>query len=264
MCSLTIELGSGEGFSVASEAELRLRAMEELRSGLWEKLRETMMYSTLPIILGSTLERKILGQGSMTFLDTGDRLIGVTAAHVVEGLRKKMAEVPSRLYINSVVVDDFDVIDLNEGVDLATVQINDSYLQRKRPLTRIRGFSPAEQQCLLVSGFPASSNTSTDTQMIYGLFHGMGFTKSVSADRISYEIERGYGIDELISDPLPKGTDLGGISGGPMISFAMTTGGLNVFQLSAVVSQAHQEGEYIIGTRTSQISDDGSIISQRI
>lgn len=243
--------------------DLKRLAIEELRSGLWGQFRETMMDSTLPVILGSTEERRILGQGSMTFLDTGDHLIGVTAAHVVEGLRKEMANCSSLLYINSAVAEDFDVIDLNEEIDLATLRIDQKFLERKRPLSRVSEFFPEEQQCLLVSGFPASSNSSTDTQMVYGLFHGMGFTKSVTTERITYEIERGHGIDDLIDEPLPEGTDLGGISGGPMISFAPTGGGLNVFQLSAVVSQAHQKGEYIVGTRTSQILDDGTISSQR-
>ena len=112
-------------------------AIDLLREGLWEVLRKQMMDSSLPVVLGCVVKDTFavtsqiapISQGTMTFIDTGDKVFGVTAAHVITGLRKEICLCTnSKLFVNEEICHDFTVVDIDEVRDIAVLEVNEKYL----------------------------------------------------------------------------------------------------------------------------------------
>lgn len=240
------------------EVNTREDAMTLLIGGLWDVFKEKMMHSTVPVIAGSTTERRVLGQGSATFLQTTEATFGVTAAHVVDGLQNAILGASGKIYLNDEVFTEFNIIDKNDALDLATFEVSSKMMNRKHALSRSKDFIPVSGAPILISGFPSSSNGEDEKHMIYGLFHAMGLVLSADERRVNFQVQRDEDIGAIFGSTLPFATDLGGISGGPITAFVCQNG-LWSFNLCGVVKEAHQNLEYIVGSRTDYIDESGKI-----
>lgn len=75
----------------------------------------------------------------------------------------------------------------------------------------------------------------------------------------TFLIEREYGIPLKDIAELPMNYDLGGISGGPVISWFETKNFITSYHFAGIISEASSEYENIIAKRADFIRPDGSI-----
>ncbi len=73
----------------------------------------------------------ILHNGTVTFVKTPERMLGVTAAHVLQAYLGHAKNGDVRLQIDNVVVDDLEdrIIDISEKLDIATFVLDDALLR---------------------------------------------------------------------------------------------------------------------------------------
>src|SRR5437870_5788575 len=70
----------------------------------------------------------VLHNGTLTFLRTSKRLLGVTAAHVLLQYQEDHAASPVRLQVMDALLDAPQIIAISKGLDLATLPIPDSFI----------------------------------------------------------------------------------------------------------------------------------------
>jgi hypothetical protein len=192
--------------------------------------------------------------GTAFFLDAGEGLFGVTAAHVIDGLRKlRQTEGagPMRLAGNGTSVQlDWDarVIDAHPDIDIATFRIEQGEVKvlGKQVLT---GFQkqwppdpPVERCGIYYSGYPGvGTRRPSPQEAIFGATPGSGIASSVSERDISTLIERQHLIPMLGGGIPPENFDFRGISGGAMLM--VIQGRLRSWALAGVIYQGPNTSE---------------------
>jgi hypothetical protein len=193
--------------------------------------------------------------GTAFFLDAGNGLFGVTAAHVVEGLRKLRdtdGAGPLRLAGNgtSVQIDwDERAIDIHSEIDIATFRIEHGEVTvlGKNVLTGFQKQWPPDPpvvRCgIYYSGYPGvGTRRPSPQEAIFGATPGSGIASSVSERDISTLIEREHLIPMLGGGIPPENFDFRGISGGPML-MVIQGGHLRSWALAGVVYQGPNTSE---------------------
>jgi hypothetical protein len=126
----------------------------------------------------------------------------------------------------------------------------------KAPLRAWPPAPPQEGRGILIGGYPGIAREVLDQRNIsFGIFTALAIARTVSDDQISCLFEREYMTD---GSDMPPRTDLGGISGGPVITVMETPSFLMTYRLGAIVSEASTELEKVFAKRVDFIKDDGS------
>lgn len=229
-----------------------------------ETLREIAIGCCAPIFWWRTTDRKILNSGTITFLKTTGRLIGVTAAHVFRGYESDCNGGVIVLQIGSISVSDFAsrLIDISDRLDMATFDISyigDLDMGRKTsPLSARSANHLTDRDAVILCGLPGSRRFVENSDVAWGPFYALGGIHSQNDRDIRYRVEREYLVKHRFIPELPEGYELGGISGGPLIGCFDADTFLN-FAISGIISEASASLEYIVATRTDFIRDNGSI-----
>ncbi len=186
--------------------------------------------------------------GSAFFLNTGQSLFGVTAAHVIRAMQEARAEHSAvSCQLGSELLFEPDgknaIIDMHDGIDVATFQISAAEVQSigKTVLTGHQKTwppsPPQRDRGIYHSGFAATSTLWLSRREIsFGVAAGGGIASSVSETDVSSLVEREHLIDVMGVGLPPENFDFGGISGGPMLS-AIEHRGLRSWQLAGVIYQ---------------------------
>jgi hypothetical protein len=167
--------------------------------------------------------------GSAFFVDTGTRLIVVTAEHVYRAYLKardnaSKGSITCQLG-NLLFKPEERLIDASQDLDIATFEISAEELIEvgKRAFTLGDGIWPPPHPGssglnAIVAGFPEKTTLwISPTGASFGMFLGAGPIGSHSDRQISMQIDRLAWIDTLKVGVPPPGFDFGGISGGPMM-----------------------------------------------
>lgn len=237
------------------------RAKELLAGDLGRVMREILFKTCAPVFWWKPPSGRILNSGTVTFVKTDSRLLGITAAHVVRGFQK--CHSPTiRLQMGNAVLDDLTVIACSDPLDLATIEISGKVLRSLgkeiSPVSFNHHLTPQSGRSLTFAGFPGVERNQTGNELCFGIFTALGIASCVSDEQITFKVDRENLIETSVPNA-PPGYPLGGISGGPMLAWFETKSHLAYTHLTAIISQSHDEYENVIGKRTHFICDDGSI-----
>ena len=209
----------------------------------------------------------VLNSGTLTIARTGTRVLGITAAHVARGYQDDKSRMSLTLQLMEAEIDDLDIISISDRLDLATIAVPDSILQQcGKPISPISileqgRHEPEEGRGIMFAGYPGVVRAQVNPRLIdWGMFGAIGIARRVTDEQITWVAERAHAVEHPTIPTLPPNTELGGISGGPMVAWFEKHGGmLSYGSLVAIVSQASADLENVIAKRVHYIRDDGTI-----
>ena len=181
--------------------------------------------------------------GSIFFIDTRVRVLGVTAAHVIRGYEnaRKIGAGPL-LYGPGTVLDlSTRLIDLDDQIDIATLAFTEADVRASGhivfggadPLWPPR--PPDQDKGIYFAGFPGDGTVWLDPVSIsFGMLRGSGVASSVSERDISMLTEREYWMPVRGEDLPTPNFDFRGMSGGPMVT-VVESGGIRSWRLAGVL-----------------------------
>jgi hypothetical protein len=168
--------------------------------------------------------------GSVFFLDTGEAMFAVTAAHVVQEFfddtRTQQVHCaiaahekrPLRIPLGD------RIIDANADIDIATFRITSDELRYfgKAPLRgNVAKWPPSLAEIngpATYCGFPGVGRRPDRGGVSFGAAPMAGMVTSAHETLISVQLEREYLVRILGEDDMPENFNFGGISGGPLIA----------------------------------------------
>ena len=224
--------------SEPDEAHKR-EAIALIRAGLGEaEIRIAGSY-TAPLfwILRSCDGREMAKGGSAFFVDTGERILAVTASHVVE---ECLQDTKSRTFVQSMVGSDLGtpvpfhlgdrLIDAHHDIDIATFWLTPEEI-RQTGREILRGYYhprwppplAQKERGVTYCGFPGNGRRwLAPKEIIFGCVALGGIATSCHETSISILIERENLFQVLGDKVMPENYDFGGISGGPVIAIVQT------------------------------------------
>jgi hypothetical protein len=250
------------------------KAKELLAGDLGDVYRGILAGCCVPIYwfkLG-TKDFAITHNGTLTIAQTPKRLLGVTAAHVLRQYESDLKEGALRLQLMNEVVDDLlaRVIDVSDTLDIATFALDDDLVKRlgKTPLGVWPPKSPQEDKGIMIAGYPAVERIeSKDFTVNFGLFTAIGVARTVTEKQVTWLMEREFQLAKTKIPAPPPEYELGGVSGGPLISWFESENFVTHHCLSGIVIE-HPDYknnkdmppiERLIAIRADSIAESGKI-----
>jgi hypothetical protein len=186
--------------------------------------------------------------GTGFFLNTGERLFGVTANHVLEGWRSdREKEEVIALQFGDLPFDPEGqnaIIGAHADIDIATFEVSPEEVL-KVGKTVVKGYQsewppcpPQQGRGIYYAGFPGVEKIWLSPREIsFGVAFAGGVASSVSETDVSSLIEREYIMPVRDGPPLPpENYNFQGISGGPMFS-VIDHRGLRTWAIAGVIYQ---------------------------
>lgn len=204
----------------------------------------------------------ILRNGTVTVVKTPDRLIGVTAAHIINSYSAQSENLNLKLQIGEELIPDLQkrIIAVCDKLDLATISLGNSALDKKIVPLPWPPRAPQEGRSIMLGGYPGQERLEDQRRVCnFGTFAAIGIARTVSDDQITFLIERDFSLPLKDIKELPMNYDLGGISGGPVISWFETKSFIASYHFAGIISEASSKYENIIAKRADFIRSDGSI-----
>lgn len=236
-------------------------ALRLLAGDLGDAYRQIIMRCCRPLYwYRLELDAPILANGTVTFVRTPERLLGVTAAHVLLNYLASKGEAATGVQLGTTRIDDLGdrIIRINEARDMATFDLEGFDLARIGgepivPLATWPPLPPQEGRGIMLGGFPGlDRQIAGPMEVDFGLFTALGIARRVTDDQITWMVDRDHGVGDL-----PPNYDLGGISGGPLISKFLSNG-IETYRLAGIVSEAQPQLEYVVAKRADILCPDGT------
>jgi hypothetical protein len=259
-----------------AEHPISLEKATELAAGdLGDVYRCIIRHSCAPIYW-FPLDAKdfaIAHNATFTFVQTPQRLLGVTAAHVLRQYQSDLNGGSFRLQLMNEVADDLceRLIDVSDELDIATFALDERLVRRlgRTPLGLWPPRPPQEGKGIMIGGYPAVERIeSKDFTVGFGLFTVLGVARTVTEKQITWLVEREHQLENAKIPAPPPEYDLGGVSGGPLISWFESEAFVSHCRLSGVVIE-HPDYknnsdmpalERLIAIRADSIAETGRII----
>jgi hypothetical protein len=244
------------------------RARAQMSGGLGDVLRQVVMDCCRPIywFAFDDDQNPVLHNGTVTLIQTPNRLLGVTARHAVEDFKKDHAERRVRLQIADAVINDLPdrIIATSEELDLATIDIDQriiSQLGAPVPLRSWPPMPPERGSSIMFGGFPGQERQEiARLNICFGLSTGIGIAQNVSDDQITWIRPEAEYIVEARDIPIaPPNYEQGGVSGGPLIAGFETPGHFFHYRLAGIIVEARADYDYVIAKRADFIEADGRL-----
>lgn len=205
---------------------------------------------------------RTLGGGTICFIRTPDRLIGVTAAHVHRACLSAVTANPEfscQVGGHSFRPED-RLIDIDDHLDLATYNISEVQV----PAAGAHTYEPATWppalhdpiEYALAGGWPWRLTSEAPGVSNHQFLHFIGRFNVTSQFNIGMATFRTGSIPWGRS-VLQRGTNIGGMSGGPLYSFSLNT--LVPLRMVGVIYEFGLDTEQILGRPLSRINPDGSL-----
>lgn len=251
------------------------KAKELLAGDLGDVYRRILKDCCVPIYWFrlDTNDVAIAHNGTLTIVQTPKKLLGVTAAHVLHQYQSNLNRGAVRLQLMNEVVDDLcdRMIDVSDRLDIATFALDDGLVKRLgcTPLGVWPPRPPQEGKGIMVAGYPGVERIeSKDFTVNFGLFTVIGVARTVTDKQITWLLEREHQLANAKIPAPPPEYDLGGISGGPLISWIESENFILHYCLSGIVVE-HPDYknnkdipaiERLIAIRADAISESGRIV----
>jgi hypothetical protein len=265
-----------EGWKPPEEHPISIERAKELMAGdLADVYRDILRRCCAPIFWLDRQhhDRGILGNGTITFVQTPERLLGITAAHVWRGYEEAAADSDLLVRIGDCVIADLADrrIDVSDRLDLATFGLDAKVMEmlgeEKRPLEYWPPRAPEEGRGIMLAGFPAVARQEADNAVSFGLFTALAIARTVTDLQITWLIEPDAQLEAAQIPPPPPQYGLGGVSGGPLITWLETESHIATYVLGGIIAEhPDYEGnefsiERVVARRADLILASGRIIA---
>jgi hypothetical protein len=235
------------------------------KSGYLTVLRGLAMSHASPVWWyddSKAVGESILHSGTVTFVNTGSRVIAVSANHVYEQyLQDKAADPSLKCQFGGVTVEpERYVIDSDKKLDLATFDLPLVLATATGATVHNSPAWPpaslAESDLVIVGGYPGNRRSEK--------------AHTLDSDFVSFISRIAQSCDDHASvylnmpnshwpqsERLSDSPDLGGMSGGPV--FRLITEPLESLEFAGVVYESHQTYEVVLCRHASVIRSDGML-----
>jgi hypothetical protein len=214
---------------------------------------------------------RILNNGTVTFVQTPERLLGVTAAHVLNAYMAEAKKMDLRVQIWDAEIGDLNdrIIDISDKYDLATFCLDDGVMtslgKESQPLANWPPQPPQEGRGIMLAGFPAVERKEMDDSVEFGLFTALVIARTVTDIQITWRIEPEAQLANVRVAPPPPLYGIGGASGGPLVTWLESESHIATFTLGGIITEHpnYEENEFhierVIATRADLIKPSGHI-----
>lgn len=248
-------------------------ARKLIAGNLGNVYRNILKTSCAPIYWyrGGHKDRSIRHNGTVTFVKTPQRLLGITAAHVLNAYFRDADDEGVRLQIMDAIVDDMKDrrVHQSENLDIATFSVDEALLKSVGkdivPLSDWPPRPPVEGRGIMLAGYPGIERDERSNEVTFGLFTALGIARTVTDKQITWLIDRERHVADDRIPLLPPEYGLGGISGGPLISWFESDQHIATYALSGIITEHpdYQNNEFsverIVAIRADVIQDSGRI-----
>lgn len=263
-----------EHFTAPEQHPISIERAKELMAGdLAEVYRGILNTSCAPIFWFDRTRPSlaILGNGTVTFMQTPERILGVTAAHVLQGYLEDQRRADVVLQIMDGVIDEIEnrIIDISEKFDLATFAVESRFLSKiGKPIVPLQNWPPRppqEGRGIMLAGFPAIERLTEEDRVNFGLFTALVIARRVTDVQITWLIEQDAQLQNASIAPPPQNYALGGISGGPVITWLESNTHIATYALGGIITEHpdYENNEFsierVIAVRADLISPNGRI-----
>lgn len=201
--------------------------------------------------------------GTMTFIRTTTQVLGLTNAHVADGLANCRDELGRRCQVGGAYFDPARLIARHPEMDLASFQLSDVFLTQVGPrqfAAEIRAWPPGsatEGSPVMFGGYPATYRSERpDGTVDFSFAWFAAKVQSSSSKNLGMvlEISRSISVGRI---PITKDIDLGGWSGGPVFRIAEESG-IERLELSAIIYEYSAINEIALAHPLTDLLSDGT------
>ena len=262
------------GFTGSKPSPEHVKALRELvESGFIPTIEETVKRLTAPFFWYDPAEvsgSRTMAGGTVCFVDTGVRLLGLTAAHVHQACIEALEcnpELGCQIGGHSFQPSEH-LIDIDRDLDLATYRISE--IQANAAGSHIHSppawppEAPNDNDLVLVGGWPWRSVTERTHSSTHDFVHFIGRSGGASQRYLGMALQRStsipYGGRSLSPD-----LNLGGMSGGAMCVLRHLLGPEMIarIELVGVVGQLGPEPiDLMLARPLTRIAADGKLIPE--
>jgi hypothetical protein len=258
---------------------ISLEKAKELLSGeLARRYRDILRKCCAPIFWYRRCWSKlsIVDSGTVTFVRTPTQLLGLTAAHVLRGYRSDATREYAAVRIFDAPVNDLDAriicLPSKGEVDIASFAVDDSLLKATGKEIVPLGwppYPPQEGRGILLAGYPGQERVIESDSVNFGLFTAIVIAKTVSEKQITWLIEPEWQLETAEIPAPPPGYNLGGASGGPLITLLETDHHVTSYTLGGIIAEHpdYDQGDFsierVIATRADLVTSSGQIMGVR-
>ncbi len=205
----------------------------------------------------------VVANGTMTFVKTGKRTLGVSALHVLAGFRDavKGSGKPLVCQLGAITFQpDSRVVDESPRFDLVTFDMSDVIVSGARATAHEAPAwpppQPADQQLVIAGGFPGNYRIEKEGSTSYAFLTYITRIKQSTDEHFALylntpEAHAPPGV------PIVANPDLGGASGGPV--FRISEAGLDTLRLVGVIYEASQAYELVFARPLNLVDAHGRI-----
>jgi hypothetical protein len=202
--------------------------------------------------------------GSMTFVDTGQELLGITAGHVADGVINYCDGSPGHgCQVGSADLDPGRLIARHHELDLATFRLSTPFITTARhhsvSVPQWPPRAPVVGETMLFGGYPAMYRKQQDRQIEVAFLY--------FASRVDSASDRHFGMALEIADSyshgyerVPANADLGGWSGGCVFR-VIEDEVLARLELTGIIYEYSPALEIVFAHPVSCVGPDGTFTS---
>lgn len=226
-------------------------ATKLLRGPLADVCREILKNCCAPIYWfdRNDPERKIINNGTVTFVQTSDVLIGITAAHVIDGLQRDVSNGDIQIQIMNAVVNDLleRIICTSSKYDLVTFLVDENLARQLgktfQPLQQWPPIPPQEGRGIMLAGYPGVERNAKQMDVEFGLFTALVTARTVTDTQITWLIDPSTQITDTKILPPPPKYCMGGLSGGPLLTCIESEQHILTYALGGIITE---QPDYLI------------------
>jgi len=251
----------------SSEEDARARAQKLCDAGYDRELERAARLFTAPFYWFDTQREpgsRLLNSGTIFFVQTCERLLGVSAWHVFpEGYCRDRERVPAlECQIGDLRFDpERAFIDGDQCQDVSTFAIEPEFV---RALGRCAHHPAAwpppplsSEEIPLVAGYPGALRSEEDRIIRWVHLIGLLWCENPGTHHAFVEVRRESTLDRGALPAPPQNTPLGGCSGGPL--FAMVNEPIWHWRVCGILSESPDFIEGVLTRDLSNVQPDGSV-----
>lgn len=236
-------------------------------AGYLPGLRALAQLSAAPIFWfddSSTSNDAILHNATVVFVDVGNCVVGITAAHVLEQYRADKRAYPSLVcQLGGVRFDPLDRLhSIDSNLDLATFSVPELMVTASgRDVHRPLKWPPSNlrpSDLVMFGGYPGKLRMPHERDVDFAFVTLIGRVSQTSDTHGSIQLNL---ADSLWSpgERLLPGADLGGMSGGPV--FVVRIEPIETLELAGFIYQYQDSIEIVRVRHASHISAEGIVLA---